>query len=194
MMNRPLDLLDLLTLLWNEEWSSLGPSDPSQEDYQRTNSGLEEVVCAETIDRSLWILDPVTYKEWATPVADVGFLKPSEAIKFIPPILKLLQLKRTAATTISDVPNRREYRIGAEIPPVRWVTVELQMNRHKLQRYAAVHAFCTGNLGAGFDDRNNTGIRHMTFHRKLCLAIFCPELDRVSSCEDRSEVVEKHYH
>lgn len=119
MINRPLDLLGLLTLLWNEEWSSLGPSNPSQEDYQRTNSGLEEVVCAETIDRSLWILDPVTYKDWATPVADVGFLKPSEAIKFIPPILKLLRLKRTAATRISDVPNRREYRIGAEIPPVR---------------------------------------------------------------------------
>lgn len=47
----------------------------------------------------------------------IRVLVPSEANKLIPPILKLLQLKRTSATRIDNVPSKGSYRIGAEIPP-----------------------------------------------------------------------------
>lgn len=60
----------------------------------------------------------------------------------------------------------RAYRIGAEIPSG---TLDNRRATDEKPRYAATHAICTGNLAAGFDNVNNTGIRNMAYHRRLCL-------------------------
>lgn len=60
----------------------------------------------------------------------------------------------------------RAYRIGAEIPSG---TLDNRRATDEKPRYAATHAICTGNLAAGFDSVNNTGIRNMAYHRRLCL-------------------------
>ena len=39
------------------------------------------------------------------------------------------------------------------------------------KKYAVIHAICTGSLGAGFDDRNDTGIQQMFFLPRLGLAV-----------------------
>ena len=153
----PLDLLGQLSLLWKPEFEDgdTAPLAPTHESYMETNEELDQEVNVATINRHLWLLNPETFRQWATPDPNVGFLKPSDAARFIPPILKLVQLKRTSATRITGVPNRADYRIGAEIPPVRWLTVELETNRHEMALYARIHALCTGSLGAGFFLRLN---------------------------------------
>lgn len=75
------------------------------------------------------------------------------------PGFELIQLKRTSATQIDNVPGKGSYRIGAEIPPVRYLTVELQMGKWELISYARLHAVCVGNLGIGYNDDDNTGMR-----------------------------------
>ena len=69
-----------------------------------------------------------------------------------PPILGLTQLKRTAATVIENVPGKGSYRIGAEIPPVRWLTIELQMRPYELRDYAHIYHQCTRRFALGFND------------------------------------------
>ena len=93
MTNRPRDLLAIFTLLWKEEWAELGPSDPSYHHYEASNEKLDAVVSTADIDRHLWLLSPDTYMQCATPPAQTGFLKSSDAIRFIPLVLKLMQLK-----------------------------------------------------------------------------------------------------
>lgn len=34
----------------------------------------------------------------------------------------------------------------------------------------------------------------MTFHRQLCLTVLCPDLDKLSSCNDAPALIEKYYH
>ncbi|KAL9069021.1 MAG: hypothetical protein Q9161_005779 [Pseudevernia consocians] len=69
-----------------------------------------------------------------------------------PPILGFIQLKRTAATVIENVPGKGSYRIGADIPPVRWLTIELQMRPLELRDYARIHRHCTRSFALGFND------------------------------------------
>ncbi len=62
------------------------------------------------------------------------------------------QLKRTSATEINGVPDKGSYRIGAEIPPVRWLTVKLQMKAYEKRGYRELHRCYTAHTGAGYDD------------------------------------------
>ena len=90
--------------------------------------------------------------------------------------------------------GKGSYRTGVEIPPVRWIIIELQMKQRELKDYASLHSLYTGGLGAGFDDDNDTGLRNMTFHRKLCLAVISTDLDKVSSSDDDPAIIEQFYH
>ena len=108
------------------------------------------------IDGRLWLLNPTTYKQWATPDAR-GYLAASDAHEFIFSILYLVQLKRTSTTTIESVPGKGSYRIGAEIHSVRWLTIKLQMMKREIDHYAHILAACTGNLAGGFDVQNTRG-------------------------------------
>ena len=68
------------------------------------------------------------------------------------------------------------------------------MKKRELLRYAATHSACTGNLSAGFDHQKNTGVRNMAFHRRFCLAILTPDLDRVSTLNEKAATIERFYH
>ena len=177
MINRPIDLIGLLALFWKEDWEATSPTVPAPKNYVDAKSRLvDRTLFTDDIDGRLWLLNPTTYKQWATPDAR-GFLPASDAHEFIPSILCLIQLKRTSATEIESVPTKGSYRIGAEIPAVRWLTIELQMMNRELAQYHSVITACTGNLAAGFDVQSNTGIRNIYYHRRLYLAVLFPELD-----------------
>lgn len=132
MINRPADLLGLLALFWKPAWESRGAEDLTVQEYIVAKDKVSNTTLTPTaINGFLWLLNPQMYRQLANP-GEGGFLRAADAYQFIPPILSLIQLKRTAATEISGIPEKGSYRIKAEIPPVRWVTVELQMKRHEL--------------------------------------------------------------
>ena len=106
----------------------------------------------------------------------------------------LIQLKRTAATTIENVPGKGSYRIRAEISPVRWLTIELQMRSRELREYTRIYHFCTGYLSARYDDIVDNPLRNMAYHRKLYRAVMTPDLNRISSSAEGPQVIEKFYH
>lgn len=72
--------------------------------------------------------------------------------------------------------------------------MKLEMKPRELARYAATHSICTGYLAAGFDSVNNTGIRNMAYHRRLCLAVLSPDLDRVSTLNEKAVTIGRLYH
>ena len=119
MINKPLDLLGLLTFDWKEEWAELGPSDPSYHHYEAVKERLDTVIPTSDIDRHLWLLNADIYKESATPPAETGFPRPSYAVRFILSVLKLMKLNPTSNTEIKNVLGRGFYRIGAEIEKKR---------------------------------------------------------------------------
>lgn len=195
MINRPLDLAGLLTLFWRPEWTDPASSDLNQGHYEAAKADIcGKMLSVDDIDRYRWLLTPELFKLWAMPDRELGYFPASEANRFIPPILAFIQLKRTSATRIDDVSGKGSYRIGAEIPPVHWLTLEMQMLPRELFSYAEVHAICTGNLGLGYDDTLETGLRNMTFHRKLCLAVLSMDLEKVSTNNDGPALIEKFYH
>ena len=59
--------------------------------------------------------------------------------EFIPAILTMIQLKGTASSIVKGVPGQGQYRIGAEIPPVRYITVELEMLKMEYPAYVHQH-------------------------------------------------------
>lgn len=95
---------------------------------------------SELLPRESWAISPNMMslstirllKTLTAPDSGVSYLTATESYAFIPPILSLLQLKRTSASQISSVPGKGAYRIGAEIPPVRWITVATKNSRRKL--------------------------------------------------------------
>lgn len=76
---------------------------------------------------------------------------------------------------------------------MRWLTIELKMKKLALKRHAVVHSLCTGNLDAGYDAEAQTGLRNMTYYRRLCLTMLTPELDKVSIIGDRRDRLARFY-
>lgn len=187
MIYRPRDLAGLLTLMWREEWADRGPASPTLDDYEEAKSLVcGHMLSTDNINQSLWLLNPAVYKVYATPDRESGgLLQASTANQYIPPILNVIQLKRTSATTIEDVASRGSYRIGAEIPPVRWVTVELQMGPQELEKYARIHHACTRNLSSGYAEGPGTGLRNMAFHETKWRKNFDAEVEDKGGRESR---------
>ena len=68
MINRPLDLVGLLALFWDESWAELGPEDPTESDYTKAKGKVcNQMLSADDIDRHLWLLDPVKSRTIASP-------------------------------------------------------------------------------------------------------------------------------
>ena len=67
MINGPLDLVSLLILLWKAKWVDLGPVAPELEDYAATKTSIVgQMLSADDIDPYVWILNPDTFRRWAT--------------------------------------------------------------------------------------------------------------------------------
>ena len=116
MINLPMDLHGLLSLLWKPEYAedlTVAPFDPTQKHYMDANEDLQKEVDAATINRYLWLLNPDTFRKWATPPQDPGFLKASgrrrnraegstaRAIEHVPQ-----RAGGSATRTIEHVPQR----------------------------------------------------------------------------------------
>ena len=133
MIDRPIDLLGLLHLIWKSEFSN--PEDKSHSDSGdgrvKGPSQLEKFKEAKTsmmttalsspddMERYLGFLDPCVFAAlMASP--DGGQMDPYVANTVIPVILSLLQLRRTLATTINLGSDRGSVTIGGTIPYAKW--------------------------------------------------------------------------
>ena len=74
MINLPMDLHGLLSLLWKPEWADApeAPFAPTQEHYMEANEELNKEANAATINRHLWLLNPDIFRKWATVVEDAS--------------------------------------------------------------------------------------------------------------------------
>ena len=76
----------------------------------------------------------------------------------LPPILSLFHLQRIKASIIHDAPlfsnpdsGFGDVRIGMEIPPVHWMTVELGMKAFQLHKYTQAHHHLVAMLGKSYE-------------------------------------------
>lgn len=115
MLNRPLDLAGLLELIWKEEWQ-VDDADPALDDYATAKDAiLQAEFSTENFDQFIHILNPGRGLQMAASVATV----------VLPPVLTMIQLRRTLSDELEV--NGTLVRIGAQIPPYRILTVELNM-------------------------------------------------------------------
>ena len=49
-------------------------------------------------------------------------------------------------------------------------------------------------LSAGYDEIVDSPLHNMAYHRKLCLVVMTPNLDRISSSADGPQLIEKFYY
>ena len=74
----------------------------------------------------------------------------------IPPILRLIQLRRTMSDSI--MVRRDKCKIGAEIPLYQVTTVELTMSKHQAPVNRKIHRGFAGKLtGVGQDEDTGEG-------------------------------------
>ena len=100
------------------------------------------------------------------------------AADLIPPLLSLMYLRRTSASTVADV-NGRTLAVGESIPHGEWKSIELVRGQLETDWYAPTHARCAPNLGIGVNAETREGQRHMGEHRRLSHAVLHPGLDDV---------------
>lgn len=72
--------------------------------------------------------------------------------------------------------------------------MELQIKTRELTRYTSTYVIYIDNLFTSFNSQNNTGIRNIAYHRRLCLAILSPDLDRVSMLNEKAAIIERFHH
>ena len=68
------------------------------------------------------------------------------------------------------------------------------MNRYELILYFRIYVLYIECLKASFDDRINNDIKHITFHRMLCLITLCPELDKLNFYKNTLTNIKKIYY
>ena len=127
MINKPIDLLGLLRQIWRGEWAH--PDLLTVEYYETAKQALENAPSTLTsvnMDDYFYVLDPISFNGLIRG-KNGELTEPHLANTVIPPILRILQLRRTMAHSVEV--NSREERIGEAIKPYKIVTVELQMSQ-----------------------------------------------------------------
>ena len=82
-------------------------------------------------------------------------------------------------------------RIGANIPPYRITTVDLQMTGLQKQLYRKVHAEQRSRMSVGKDPEMHQGrLNHATF-RRLCHVALNPELDKFATVKNNVQHVNR---
>ena len=98
----------------------------------------------------------------------------------IRPILMLSQIRRYKGLTVELEPGK-SVTVGADIPPYRVLTVELQMSHVQAELYADSHRILANNMGTGTDAETDEGHTNIGRHRWLSHASFNASLDRFRS-------------
>ena len=71
--------------------------------------------------------------------------------------------------------------------------MKLKMNSYELRYYVFIYITNTHLLDVDFDNKNDHGIRYITFHRKLCLAVLSTDLNELSIYNNDPAIIEKYY-
>ena len=191
MINKPIDLLGLLRQTWRGEWAH--PDLLTVEHYETAKQALENAPSTLTsvnIDDYFYVLDPISFN---------GLIRgkngeptePHLANTVIPPILRILQLRRTMAHSVEV--NGREERIGEAIKPYKIVTVELQMSQTQSKHYFKVHNLVAACLRGGKDEDTDENFISMEKHRHLSHVVALPLLAALRNKSNTAKV-SKWYH
>ena len=72
--------------------------------------------------------------------------------------------------------------------------MKLKINHYELILYFRIHVLYIECLRASFDDRINIDIKHITFHRMLCLITLYSKLNKLSFYKNTSTNIKKIYY
>lgn len=136
MMNRVQDLVGFLELIWKPSFVN-GQDTLDLEDFRAAcDAAVGGTLTTRNLNDYLHLLNPTSFRKLTTTPKG-SQLSPHVAHLILPPILKILQLRRTMAGTM--MVNGELMRIGAQIPPYKVMTVELEMNPNARRVYGLAH-------------------------------------------------------
>ncbi|KAI9810553.1 MAG: hypothetical protein M1827_006226 [Pycnora praestabilis] len=206
MINKPLDLSGILHLLWKPEFKSdplpeesdyeaakfamgLGPKSTQVDPDSPSSPTVGKLKSTQVdLDKYVHLLDPDVFRSFATKAA--GQMDMTVATKVLPPILRMIQLRRVMSDFITV--NGVKQVIGKEVPPYTIVTVELKMNKIEAQAYKRIHRFLIQHL-KGFGTNDETEQEHhmsMRAHRYLMHTTYNPELDKYRTNDVNHQVTD----
>ena len=195
MINRPIDLVGFLHLVWKDEFeiedgqSQDGADDNMVDTSFSINQEFEQAKAKlaltplsspDSMRPFLHFLNPARFVSLMNTPGG-GQVDPRVSHLVLPVILQLLQLRRTLASSIKLGADRGIVVIGATIPRAIWTYVELEMDAITMKRYRAIHRECEPLLpSGGFDDEEpERSFINMSIHRRLCQAVHNPLLDQL---------------
>ena len=153
MINRPVDLVGILQLLWDDAW--WGDTDPSLEDYRRAALSSGTSISPAEVGRYLQYLTLTLYQRFASARSGEQMSAlTTQAV--LPVILNTIQLRKMFADEIKTTGGHR-VRIGSEIPPYIIHTVELAMEPIEQALYYRVHETQAKGLTRGVDEDTGDG-------------------------------------
>ena len=165
MLNRLTDLLELLILLWQEDFHGNHSHYLDLDEYKTAKAIIENcTLSVDNINNNLWLLDPEAYSFHIKPEKGEDMTRLVSANAVLLPLLSLLQLHRMMASTIEDVPGIGLLQISANIPPIQWKTVELGMFQQQLKEYVHIHHDVASKLSIEYNHNSGTSCINMTQH------------------------------
>ena len=178
MINTVTDLHGQLTLFTRgfrdlegfDELSKYDEALASIEDFDRSHDPMEKLT-DENLRPLLPVLEPRTFKRMSRDTSDDSLSMRTQRI--IPPILKLIQLRKTMADTM--MVNGLEIRIGSTIPKYHIYTVELSHTPISYDKYRKATRNAT-QLGVGKVRGTDEGFLNQTALRTLTQACLNPDL------------------
>lgn len=184
MLNKPVDLVGPLSLIFQPAWSR---GQVSADDYASELPAIEQVnslvadasdeLTAVDLSRFLYLLEPDSFRKQALTTGIDGQMNVEIARKVIPSLWKLFQLRRTMSDNV--VVNGKAEPIGKVIPTYRCYTVELQPTQTQLNAYLAEYSKLIIHRSAGGDSETKEGHVNMAVHRSLCQITVNPELAKL---------------
>ena len=185
MINRPVDLVGILQLLWNDDWRRAALE---KEDYRQQSLQLHTgaSISPKNIDHYLAYLHSAKYRKFASGSTE----KETSAITaraVLPVILNIVQLRQTFANEI-EMTGGRTVRVESEIPPYTIYTVDLAMNLSEQKTYYKVYESQTKGIKRGVDEKSEDGRINFQKHRRLQHTILDPRLNTLVKISTVKEV------
>lgn len=162
MMNRFLDLLDLLTLLWKDHFALFDV----------------ELIIFVRLQLYLSLFRLETFKRYAFDVSEKQ-MSPSLTNIIISLILTIIQLRGIMIDSVLVLDQH--IRIDADISLYFIVTIELQMSHVQTQVYKRIHRRLTQQLKTNSNEDFDERHLNMTINRQLSHAILNFELDKFTT-------------
>jgi hypothetical protein len=187
MINKPLDLFGPLSYIWKSSWDSYmedGAGQLGLDEYRRIGQEMRQLpttLVHSDLSPFLPCLHPASFRYHAVKSSDDHQMSVEAAEAVLPPILQLVQLRRTFADELEIRGVRR--RIGDELPIYHVQTVDLEPLAMQREVYPQVHGSVVQDAasgGFGHDQETNEPFQNARSTRLLLLATHNVELHRMN--------------